>query len=118
MSRLQEWEALRAEGATYREIAAKYGCSYQNVAQIMAKRNVKQFRAIKKTQCCFDGLRNWMNENRISISEVARRENGTNAGGCARSCLEKRLRGEQDMKRWEIEFFIDMTGLTYEQLFR
>ena len=118
MSRLQEWEALRAEGATYREIAKRYGCSYQNVAQTMAKRNVKQFRAITEKQCCFKGLRDWMNENQISISELARRENGTNMGGCARYCLNERLRGEHEMRMSEIEFFIDMTGLTYEQLFR
>ena len=118
MSRLQEWEDLRAAGVTYKEIAARYGCSYQNVAQTMAKRNAKQFKAITEKQCCFEGLRNWMNENQISISEIGRRENGANMGSSSRNCLGKRLRGEQEIRRWEIDFFIDMTGLTYEQLFR
>ena len=118
MNRLQEWEELRTNGATYKEIAEKYGCSYQNVAQVLARRNIKQFRTITEKQCCFEGLRNWMNENKISVSEAARRANGVNARGNTRRSLEDRLRGKRDMRRWEIDFFIDMTGMTYEQLFR
>jgi len=117
MRRVDEFESLRAEGMTYKQIAAAYGCSYQNVAQMMAKYEAEQFRPLSKERCIYDGLRNWLNTNKIGNSEIIRRRYGQYTSGNAAAKLRGQLRGERPLKKDDIDFFRELTGLTYEELF-
>ena len=117
MRRVDEFESLRAEGMTYKQIAALCGCSYQNVAQMMAKYDADKFMPVSKNRCIYDGLRNWMNKNRVGNSEIIRMRNGQYTSGNAAAKLRRQLRGEQLLKKDDIDFFRELTGLTYEELF-
>lgn len=118
MSRAEEFEALRKEGMTYRQIAERCGCSYQNVAKYLAKRDESKFRAYTPQECKYDGLRNWMNENKIHRVDLAEILFGTRMiETWRRGPMRSRLTGETDFKQGEIENLINASGLTYEQLF-
>lgn len=117
MRKVDEFESLRAEGMTYKQIAARCGCSYQNVAQMMAKYEADKFMPVSKDRCIYDGLRNWMNKNRIGNSELLRKKYGRNHTGGSAAKLRCQLRGEQPLKKDDIDFFRELTGLTYEELF-
>ena len=117
MSKADEYAALRAEGLTYQEIAARCGCSRQNVSQTLSKQNLSQFRTLSKDRVHYDGLRDWLNENRVSVPELIRRLYGRNHRGYVMLRVRSILRGEVELKQTEIDSFRNMTGLTYEQLF-
>ena len=117
MKKVEMYEDMRAEGMTYQEIAKACGCSYQNVSQVLARYNANQFRAFTKKRCCWDGLRDWLNDNRISLQELIRRRMGRNHTGSVADTLRRQLRGEQPLKMEDIDFFRELTGLTYEELF-
>ena len=111
------FESLRAEGMTYKQIAERCGCSYQNVMQMMAKYKASQFRALTKERCIWDGLRNWLNENKMSNSELIRKRYGRNHVGQVAETLRRQMKGERQLKKDDIDFFRELTGLTYEELF-
>lgn len=118
MSRAEEFEALRKEGLTYRQIAERCGCSYQNVAKYLAKRDESKFRAYTPEECKYDGLRNWMNENKIHRVDLAEILWGSRViESWRRSSMQGRLTGTLDFKQGEIEKLIASSGLTYAQLF-
>ena len=58
---------------TYQEIADKYGVSRQVVGQACGKANPCRFRFWKDTACIYPNVRNWLNDNKISKSELVRR---------------------------------------------
>lgn len=117
MSTVQEYAAMRAEGMSYMEIAARCGCSYQNVAQMLARRDMGKFRPFSKERCCYDGLRNWLNENQVCAMEIIRRRYGHNLNGSTKDSFRMKLNGQREIKKSDIDFFRELTGLTYEQLF-
>ena len=117
MSKAEEMEALRAQGLTYREIADKFGCSYQNVAQQLRGSYHSAFRGVNKEKVVFDGLREWMNDNRIGMMELMKRFHGHFIGGNSATNLRDKLRGIRELKKRDIDDLIRITGLTYEELF-
>ena len=117
MSKADVYESMRADGMTYQEIAKACGCSYQNVSQTLARFKKSQFRPIGKSRCCWDGLRKWMNENRVSNAELIRRKFGRNHTGTEAEKLRLQLRGKRPLKKDDIDFLRGLTGLSYEQLF-
>ena len=117
MTKYEQYLALREDGLTYAEIAKTCGCSYQNVAQRLSKENKVIFRGIVKEQVVFDGLRKWMNENKVSIRELFRRINGKNVVGVSSECFRERLSGKTQFRMNEINKIVSVTGLSYEALF-
>ena len=117
MSKADEMEALRAQGLTYREIADKFGCSYQNVAQMLAGSSRKCFRTITPERVSFDGLRKWMNENQCGIADLMNRICGKRANGNVADSLRRKFKGVTDFRKSEIDALIRITGLSYEELF-
>lgn len=117
MSKADVYASMRADGMTYKEIAKACGCSYQNVAQTMARYKVERFRLISKEQCCWDGLRKWMNDNKVGNSELIRRRYGRNHNGSEMEKLRLQLKGKRILKKDDIDFLRGLTGLSYEQLF-
>lgn len=112
----KEWMlSLRECGLTYKEIGEVTGTSKQRVFQLIGKNDKARFKPITEEQCIYDGLRNWMNENRISRAELVRMMYGT----LHSSCLD-RLRGwlkGTEMTMYSINKILAVTGLTYEQAF-
>lgn len=117
MRKVDLYEEMRADGMTYQEIADACGCTHQNVSQTLARYRVSSFRAFTKDRCCWDGLRNWLNDNKISLQELIRRKYGRNHTGSIYDRMHRQLRGEQPLRMVDIDFFRELTGLTYEQLF-
>ena len=119
MSRTDEYRALRDQGLTYREIAARCGVSYQAVAQVCAKSKATQFRKISTKSCAYPSLREWMNAHYVSTAELYRLMNdGDPCIGHASHVLRKRLLGITMWKKDEIDLLLKITGMTYEELFR
>ena len=106
-------------GMTMREIATKHGLSHQRVHQIIGgkTKNVKNwFKEITPEMCIYPNLRNWMNDNRITRAELCRR-----IWGYTQTNLHMRvsayLTGETAPHKNTIDKLIEVTGLSYEELF-
>ena len=117
MDKKEQMRLMRREGASYREIAQAFGCSYQNVAQILGKYDETKFRPFREKDCVYPGLRKWLNDNKCSRRELFRKMHGKNMGGTSVQTLSNRLHGERGFTMNEINIIISVTGLTYEQLF-
>ena len=119
MGRKEDFLPLREQGMTYKQIADRFGVSYQNVQQVCAKANPALARVVTPKMCAYPGLRNWMNGARISKAELNRiLHNGYYAGNQnSVELINSKLRGETSFKMKEINAIIDRSGLTYEQLF-
>ena len=118
MTRTELYRELRKQGMTYREIAAQCGVSYQAVAQVCAKGKETQFRKINPKSCVYPVLREWMNSNYVSRAELYRRmHDGHPCVGCAPKLLNERLTGKTMWRIDEIDRLLDITGMTYEELF-
>lgn len=116
--RTEQYLILRGQGLTYREIAARLGVTYQAVAQVCAKSSITQFRRITPEGCVYPALRNWMNNNFVSRNELYRRmHNGEPCIGKAPYVIADRLRGKSLWRMDEINRLLEITGMTYEQLF-
>ena len=116
MSKYEEYAALRQSGMTYREIAEIYGCSRQNIAQRLT-RKTSSYKGYGETRCVYAGLRNWLNENSVCVSELLRRMYGENPASGDVSRCSRLLKGELSLRKPEIDAIIAVTGLTYEELF-
>lgn len=117
MSKRDVYEEMRAQGMTYAQIAKVCGCSTQNVAQLLARRGESKFRGVTPDRCRWEGLRQWMNENKCGPSEILRQKLGHNTTGNSAISLRQKLSGKRPIKKEDIDFFRELTGLTYEQLF-
>lgn len=108
-TRKEVYLADRAEGMTYRQIAAKHGVSYQAVYCACTRRE-KHFRPYTEAEVIFPAMRRFLNENEISRTRLAEVLGGSgNANGW--------MRGIHDIKKRNIDKLLDFTGMTYEQLF-
>ena len=109
------FRAERAKGKTYKEIAEMYGVSHQRVAQVCCRQKDHQFRPFTEERCIYVNLRNWLNENKISLSEFARRCSNT-VNGPTLNRFGGILRGSNYPNKQTIDKILAVTGLTYEQL--
>lgn len=117
--RTEQYLILREQGLTYREIASRLGVTYQAVAQVCAKQGFAQFRKITPAGCVYPALRDWMNSNYVSRSELYRRmHDGSACIGRAPYVIRERLSGRTLWRMDEINRLLDITGMTYEELFR
>lgn len=108
--------AEREAGLTYREIAEKYGVSRQCVAQSCGRRDVNHFKPYTKEEVVYPNLRKWLNDNKVSRYEFIRRM-GRNPHSETSSLISAEFRGKKYPHKKTIDKFIEVTGLTYEQLF-
>lgn len=119
MYRWELYESMRNEGMTYGEIAQRCGVTYQCVAQALAKRGIGHFKPYLPKECVYDGLREWMNQNRVSRSDLSRLfYECPIGGGRYYDLIRRRLIGSKGFSMGEIDKLIEASGLTYEQLFR
>lgn len=117
IKRTDMYIADRNAGMKYRDIAGKYGVTYQAVAQACASRGSDaQFKAYAEKEVIYPYLRQWLNENKVSRSEFMRRL-GVIPSGNERSYIGRWFRGINDPSKRIIDKMLTVTGLTYEQLF-
>lgn len=109
---------MRRRGYTNKMIADVFGVSHQRVNQVLAERRESQFRGWTAERCVYVGLRNWMNKNKISGSELVRILNGHNLDGYTKESITAALKGKRELKFSTINKLIDASGMTFEQLFR
>lgn len=114
--RREEMLQDRAAGMTYAEIGQKHGVSRQRIGQICGRWNKYYFKVIKKDGCVYVNLRNWMNENSVSRSELVRRM-GLDPCGETLSRMRSYLSGRNNPPKAYIDRLISATGMSYEQLF-
>lgn len=110
------YKADRAKGMTYKEIAEKYGVSTQAVGIACSKSDPSYFRYITKKQCIYVGLREWMNDNKVSGMALVRML-GYNAEPQTYSRIFTYLRGKNSPRKCIIDKLLEITGLPYEELF-
>ena len=113
--RMTLYQAERAKGKTYKEIGEMFGVSHQAVADALGKSDPAKFRPWTKERCIYPNLRNWLNENKVSLREFARRSEVV-ASGRTLSRFAAYFRGENYPPKQTIDKILNVTGLTYEQL--
>ncbi len=106
MTTVETYMKLREQGMTYAEIAEKYGISRQAIHQYMKKYSVLN-RNIKPATVVFSGLRQWMYENDVSVSDLEH---------ITRKCLRKALRSGKVSEKNK-SAILAATGLSYNQAF-
>ena len=107
--------ADREKGMTYKQIAEKHGISKQRVAQVCGQYKECQFRAYSEKDVIYPNWRKWLNDNKVSRSEFARRM-GNLAHPHAITYLSKWMRGYTYPTKQTIDMILEITGLTYEEL--
>ena len=99
---------------TYQEIADKYGISKQRVNLIL---NPKNNKLESKYDCVvYRGLKKWLIENNYRLIDLQRYLSGKEQRQIC-TYTKKKLSGETDFKISEIIKIIQLTGMTFEQLF-
>lgn len=119
MKKWQIYAEERQQGKTYREIAEKYGVSHQAVSQALGRGGSRnRFKPYAERDCVYDGLRDWLNENRITRVEFALTiMDGDSLGGAWHSRITSRLAGKTGFRQTEINKVLKASGKTYEELF-
>lgn len=113
----KEWMLeLFESGFTYKEIGEIAGISKQRVFQIIGKANGRRFRTITKEQCVFDGLRRYLNDNRISLVALTREMYGE-LNGSYYQIKDAFKSNKACLTMPKINRILSVTGLTYEQAF-
>lgn len=115
--RFRAMKELRDKGYTHREIAILYDISEQRVVWWLGKGDERYFKPITEKQCVFVGIRDWLNQNKVSITEFVRRVYGVYHTERRKSLL-KHLTKKFDMKKQMIDRVLEITGLTYEEAFK
>lgn len=106
MTKTEKYIALRKSGMSYDAIAKKCGVSKQAVHSAIKKHDNTTIN-IKPQSVVFPGLRKWMCDNHIFISDLERM-----TGKCLRQALSSgKISGKG------IAAVLKATGLSYEQAF-
>lgn len=100
------YEAENAAGKTYRQIAEEYGVSFQAVQQSVTRERKERF-----CRCIWEGLACWMEENDVSVKELAEKI------GASYSSLRDWMIGKHDPSKRYIDALLKLTGWSYEDLF-
>ena len=117
MSTLEQKKELRNKGLTYQEIANELGISKQAVAQSLSKYSPRYFRRVSPETCIYKGLRDWMNENKVTMAEFLRKL-GLTTNYRNYALYAERLRGRTEFRKKEIDAILVFTGMTFEECFK
>ena len=106
-AKIMECVEMRLRGKTLQEIADHYGCSRQNVHQVLGTIVTDP----NKTSCIYAGLTEWMRVNGCTKKDMAIRI------GMPVATLGYNLRGINSMKIDTVFKILKLTGLTFEEAF-
>lgn len=118
INRKQYLESLRDKGFTYDEIGKQCGISKQRVQQIIGKESKGTFRALTADRCIYDGIRLWMNANRITVTEMTRRLYGNTFPENYHRTRARLCGQKHDIGKSFIDKVLAITNLTYEEAFK
>lgn len=110
---------LRLTGMTYREIAAETGVSFQYVAMVCAGLNdnaATHFNPGKKYSI-YEGIDKWLHQNEITYAKLIRIM-GKKEHFSTRAAWSEKLMGKRCLFKEDIDYLLDLTGLSYEDAFR
>lgn len=107
---------LRKQGMTYQEIADVIGCSKAYVGSQLSSKEDCKFRPLTPKDCIFVGIRNWLNENKVSRAEFCRMLYGY-VHPATHQRYSAIFKGSDCTKK-TIDMILSITGLTYEEAFR
>ena len=102
---------MRDNGMTYDEIGEVLGISRQRAHQIAAGRRKgvgDHFHKGAVEKIPYIGLREWLLENRVTITELTRL--------CGVRALK--LTGKHSLRKRTVERLLEITGLSFEECFR
>lgn len=106
---------LRDQGYTLEQIGLLLDISRARAGQLVARQG--RFQAVTDKHCPFVNLRAWMNKNRVSRAEFLRRMGYMNSPETIRR-FGTYLRGEHQPRKDFIDKMLDVTGMTYEEMFK
>ena len=107
----------RESGKSISEVAKMYGVSYQAVAQATRKSSHNYFRHYTEQECVYPNLRKWLNDNKVTRSELMRRM-GMTASPTNYGRVSHYLKGRNYPYKNTIDKLLEVTGLTYEEFFQ
>lgn len=99
---------MREEGKTYREIAEAMGVTRQRALQMVRYTPGNYLHVAALQDVPYEGLREWMLENEVGITELGRRcgcgvDRAVKGGGC---------------QKYTIDAILRVTGMDYETCFK
>lgn len=106
----------REAGMTCRAIAEKHGVSWQRVQAVVGKYSPAHFQYVTEAGCIYPNLRRWMNDNKVSRSELVR-QMGLEAYPKNIVNLSSVIVGKTSPRKAYIDRMLRATGMTYETLF-
>ena len=110
-----KYAADRRNGKTYQQIADENGVSKQAVQDLMQRHGYTGFKYYGAKHCIYPNLRKWLNDTKTSRKALA------NLLGLAPisniTIISGYLTGKNFPAKPRIDRLIEITGLTYEQLF-
>lgn len=114
--RLMDMVKMRIDGCTYQEIAEKFGVTRQRVQQIMAEFTGKERakKSFNRTGFIYPNILEWMDEKGLSLAELSRIM-GIGEGNSSRT--SKKMRGEIELRMFEIKAILKESGKTFEYMF-
>lgn len=115
MDKKAQMIALRDQGLKQKEIAERFGVSHQYVAKICGQQSPGHFIPVGDS-CVYPNLRKWMNENKITRTELLRRMGLTiHEKNYTKLCLL--MTGSSTPRKDYIDKLLKITGMTYEVMF-
>lgn len=112
-----QMRGMRNDGYTLQQIGDTFGCSREYVRQCLGNRSYSG--TLKRTveQIPFIGLRNWIDENKISVAELCEKMGLSEANG-SQTYLTTYIYGKHEFRKSHIDKLIEITNIPYEELFR
>lgn len=105
-------------GITQTEIAKELGVSRQRINQMVAGYTKSHFNSTAVRRIQYVGLRNWMIQNKVSVSELIRRTGNVMSHPVSHERLMGKLTGQDELRKSTIDRILLVTGLTYEECFQ
>ena len=111
-------EEMRKQGMTYREIGECFGVTYEGIRLVLAHMEPQEryFRAVTEKRCIYPGIREWMNQEKISPRRLAAMMGYSTYTGVVRS-LGDRLSGRAEIRIGDIRNILRISGMTFEEAF-
>jgi transcriptional regulator with XRE-family HTH domain len=108
--KVDQYLADRAKGMSYRQIAEKYGVSYQAIHASCVGAGVAPFKKISARGCIYPNLRAWLNMDKIRSDRFFQ--------DVGASSIRLILNGSMQPKKNVIDRMLKLTGMTYEEMFK
>lgn len=111
---------MRLDGATYREIADKFGVSVESIHRTLTSEVHNRNGTRSSLNCIYPALRDWAREHQLSTIGVFREmfpdQEKNRSTNCMFSWISNRLTGKIAFTSAEWLRLAEITGLSLEQL--